>query len=311
VSAPPDDARIDLHLHSTASDGSLTASELVVRAKSLGLAAIAITDHDSVGGVAEGIAAGEEHDIEVVPGVEIGIAHDPERGLVEIDILGFFFDPDSPEIADAMRRLQDAKNGKLSKQIAVLAENGYPIDEAEVLSEAGGDTVRRPHIWKVLHRHHPGLDSQVFFDNTSFGGAWHVTKDFSLSLEDTVALIERAGGVPVVAHPGCYNTTFADGGQLIDPRGDRIIEVCVGAGVRGIEVYYPYEKGRPFGNGEPLISTCELGALISHYAELADRHGVLRTGGTDFHGASKPEIEIGEVEVPYRLLRALREAAAR
>jgi predicted metal-dependent phosphoesterase TrpH len=311
VPAPPDDARIDLHVHSTASDGTLTAEELVLRAKSLGLAAIAITDHDSIGSVKEGIEAGETHGIEVVPGVEIGIAHDPDRGLVEIDILGYFIDPDDAELAESMQRLQDAKNGKLAKQIAVLAANGLPIDEGEVLREAAGDTVRRPHIWKVLHRHHPDFEAQEFFDRTSFGGDWHVTKDFSLSLEDCVALIDRVGGVAVLAHPGCYNTTFAKGGDLIDPGIDAVVRVCVGAGVRGIEVHYPYDKARPYHNGGPLISTCELGALVSHYAALARHHGILETGGTDFHGSNKPDIEIGEIEVPYRLLRGLRELAGR
>lgn len=309
--APPDDARIDLHLHSVASDGSLTAEELVLRAKSLGLSAIAITDHDSIGSVEAGIDAGERHGVEVVPGVEIGIAHDPDRGLVEIDILGYFVDPNDDELAQSMLRLQEAKNGKLAKQIAVLAENGLPIDAQEVLREAGGDTVRRPHIWKVLHRHHPSFDSQEFFDRTSFGGDWHVTKDYSLTLEDCVALIDRAGGVAVLAHPGCYNTTFGKTGEIIDAGVDAAIGVCVRAGVRGIEVHYPYHKGRPYHNGGPLISTCELGALISHYAALARFHGVLETGGTDFHGACKPDIEIGEIEVPYRLLRRLREAAGR
>jgi predicted metal-dependent phosphoesterase TrpH len=311
VAAPPDDARIDLHLHSTASDGSLTAEELVLRAKSLGLSAIAITDHDSVGSVQEAIEAGERHGVEVVPGVEIGIAHDPDRGLIEIDILGYFVDPNDGELVESMRRLQDAKNAKLTGQIAVLAQHGLPIEEAEVLAEAAGDTVRRPHIWKVLHRHHPEFRSQEFFDRTSFGGDWHVSKDYSLALEDCVALIDRVGGIAVLAHPGCYNAVFAKTGELIDPGVDAVVRVCVEAGVRGIEVQYPYHKGRPYRNGETTISMCELGALISHYAALARSHRIVETGGTDFHGASKPDIEVGEVEVPYRLLRLLREAVRR
>ncbi len=302
------DSRIDLHLHTIASDGSETAEALVLKAKSLGLAAIAITDHDSIGSVREALAAGEKHGVEVIPGVEIGIAHDPARHLIEIDILGYFVDPDLAELKDVLQRLQDAKNGKLVRQIAVLADNGLPIDADEVLEEAAGDTVRRPHIWKVLHRHHPDFSSQEFFDRTSFGGEWHVTKDFSLTLEECVALIGRAGGVPVLAHPGAYNTTFAGGGSMIDPIVDQIIATCAGAGVNGLEVYYTYDKNRPFHNGEPFITKEELAELVGHYASLAERHGMLKTGGTDFHGVSKPQIDVAEVDARYALVEALKAA---
>ncbi len=303
-----DDSRVDLHMHTVSSDGSETAETLVLKAKSLGLAAIAITDHDSTGSVHEALAAGETHGVEVIPGVEIGIAHDPARHLIEIDILGYFVDPDFAELEGVLQRLQDAKNGKLIKQIAVLAENGLPIEADEVLKEAAGDTVRRPHIWKVLHRHHPDFASQEFFDRTSFGGEWHVTKDFSLKLEECVELIERAGGVPVLAHPGAYNTTFAKGGSMIDPIVDEIIATCAAAGVKGLEVYYTYDKNRPYFKGEPLISKDELGELVGHYASLASKHGMLKTGGTDFHGDPKPQIEIGEVDATYALVKALKAA---
>lgn len=306
--AATDDPRIDLHLHTIASDGSETAETLVLKAKSLGLAAIAITDHDTIGSVREALAAGEKHGIEVIPGVEIGIAHDPDRHLIEIDILGYFIDPDFTELESVLQRLQNAKNGKLAKQIAVLAENGLPVEVEEVLEEAAGDTVRRPHIWKVLHRHHPGFSSQEFFDRTSFGGDWHVSKDFSLKLEESVELIERAGGVPVLAHPGAYNTTFARGGSMMDPIVDDIVATCAGAGVKGLEVYYSYDKNRPFHNGEPLISKDELAELVGHHSTLAEKHGMLKTGGTDFHGATKPQIEVGEVDARYSLLQALKDA---
>ncbi|MBM3307324.1 MAG: PHP domain-containing protein [Candidatus Eisenbacteria bacterium] len=299
---------IDLHVHTTASDGSLTPSEVVARASGLGLAAIAVTDHDSVGGVPEALAAGARHGLEVVPGVEIGIAHEPGRGLVEVDILGYFVDHSDPELRDVLARMQAAKNGKLARQVEVLAAHGYPIDAAEVEREAAGDTVRRPHIWKVLHRHHAGLEAQEFFDRTSFGGEWHVPKSFGVTLEECVALIGRAGGVPVVAHPGCYSAAFDGGGSLIDPAVDAVIAVCAGAGVRGVEVYYPYDRSRPHGDGRPLMTAAELASVHEHYASEAGRHGLVATGGTDFHGASKPEIEIGDVPVPYGVLTALRAA---
>jgi predicted metal-dependent phosphoesterase TrpH len=303
------DRRIDLHLHTTASDGTLTPSELVARAGTLGLAAIAITDHDTIGGVREGIAAGVDAGIEVVPGVEIGIAHEPERHLVEVDVLGYFIDPEHPELVEALGLLQEAKNDKLFKQLAVLAQNGYEIESVEVLALAAGDTVRRPHIWKVLRSHYPDLRAEVFFEKTSFGGDWHVSREFSLTLEATVDLIARAGGVSVVAHPGAYNETFTKHRTLIDPNVDTAIGHCLDAGVRGVEVRYTYDKNRPFHDKTgSLISREERDQLIAHYAAIARERGVLATGGTDFHGANKPQIEIGELDVPYSLLDRLRAA---
>jgi len=299
---------IDLHLHSTASDGSETPEALVEQARELGLSAMAITDHDTVGGVEAGLEAGRRLGVEVVPGTEIGIAHDPDRHLVEIDILGYFVDPSHPDLVEALNLLQKAKNGKLAKQLRVLAENSLEISEDEVLAEAAGDTVRRPHIWKVLTKHYPDLRPDVFFNRTSFGGEWHVTKDFSLTLEATVDLIERAGGVPVMAHPGAYNAVFSKTGELIDPSVDEAIAVCAGAGVRGLEVYYTYDKNRPYYRGESLISKGQLRELIEHYAEVAELHGLVPTGGTDFHGASKPQIAIGELRIPADVLEDLRAA---
>lgn len=304
-------AWIDLHLHTTASDGTLTPTELVARAKQMGVCAIAVTDHDTISGVREGMAAGEEQGIEVVAGVEIGIAHDPDRNLIETDILGYFVDPESEPLNTALDRLQDAKNNKLHKQIAVLARNGLEIDADDVLALAGGDTVRRPHIWKVLRARYPDLRPEDFFNRTSFGGEWHVSKDFSLTLEETVELIESAGGVPVLAHPGAYNDTFADGGPLIDPGVDYTIEVCAGAGVKGLEVLYSYDKNRPFYDKEPLIDEFQYGELIAHYAWAALHYGLTPTGGTDFHGSNKPQIEVGEVQVPASVLDDLKKVAGR
>jgi hypothetical protein len=302
---------IDLHLHSTASDGTLEPSELVSRAISRGLTAIAVTDHDTTGGVKEAMAAGAEQGLEVVAGVEIGIAHEPERNLVEVDILGYLIDPDHRGLRESLDALQEAKNAKLRMQIEVLAKNGFPIEESDVLEVACGDTVRRPHIWKVVHRHHPSLGAEDFFDRTSFGGEWHVSKTYSLTLEDSVALIEAAGGVPVMAHPGCYNSLFSRDGSLTDPNVDSAIRVCSDAGVKGLEVIYPYDKGRPYHNGGPLISKDQLRELWEHYQGLADELGLVATGGTDFHGANKPQIEMGEIEISYSALERLKELAGR
>ncbi len=96
--------------------------------------------------------------------------------------------------------------------------------------------------------------------------------------------------------------------RLIDPTVDEIVATCAGAGVKGLEVYYTYDKNRPYHNSEPLISKDELAELVGHFARLADEHGMLRTGGTDFHGVSKPQIEVGEVDARYSLLQGLKDA---
>ncbi|MCD4689848.1 hypothetical protein K8S17_00135 [bacterium] len=136
-----------------------------------------------------------------------------------------------------------------------------------------------------------------------------MTKDFSLTLEATVDLIERAGGVPVIAHPGAYNESFTKRGELIDPDVDVAIGHCLDAGVKGIEVHYTYDKNRPFHDKTgSLISPEQRDELIGHYASIARERGVLATGGTDFHGGNKPQIDVGEIEIPYFLLEKLRAA---
>jgi hypothetical protein len=95
---------------------------------------------------------------------------------------------------------------------------------------------------------------------------------------------------------------------MIDPIVDEIVATCAGAGIKGLEVYYTYDKNRPYHNGEPLISKDELAELVGHYAGLAEKHGLLKTGGTDFHGVTKPQIAVGEVDARYGLLQALKDA---
>jgi len=111
-----------------------------------------------------------------------------------------------------------------------------------------------------------------------------------------------------MAHPGCYSTAFAKTGALVDPAVDAAVDVCARAGVRGLEVFYPYDRSRPYSDGTPPVGGDGLSVMIEHYASLAAQYGLLMTGGTDFHGTNKPEIEIGDVDVPYGLLQGLRES---
>jgi predicted metal-dependent phosphoesterase TrpH len=279
-------------------------------ARAAGLRAIGFCDHDSIGAVREGLALAEEFGIEFAPGCEIGIAHDPDRGLIETDIVAYFYDPEHDEFNDVLRRLREAKNNKLDGQLALLAREGYPLPKDEVLAEAQGETIRRPHIFKILKKHFPEMTPEAFYPRTDFGGSWYVTKSYSLSLEDCVAVVRRAGGVTVLSSPGSYNERYKRDGTLIDPAVDRLVEVCAAAGVGGLETIYTYDRNKPYYRPpETTIDQPALHTLIDHYEALAARLGMFPTGGSDFHGTSKPQITLGAVPVPYRYFEGLRRAA--
>jgi hypothetical protein len=153
------------------------------------------------------------------------------------------------------------------------------------------------------------MPPDVFFPNTDFGGPWYVTKSYSLSLEDCVSVVARAGGITVLSSPGSYNTRFKKFGTLIDPDIDRMVEICAASGVRGLETIYTYHRNKPyFRSPEETISDEELRQLIDHYEGLADRLGLVKAGGCDYHGRSKPQIALGDLPVPYRYLEHLRAA---
>jgi 3',5'-nucleoside bisphosphate phosphatase len=308
---PDPRGNVDLHLHTTASDGSESPRRLFETARAKGLRAIGFCDHDSIGSVAEGLSLASEFGIGFMPGCEIGIAHDPERGLVETDIVAYGYDPRHDELNDVLVRLQRAKNNKLDGQLRLLSEIGYRIPKDEVLALAKGETIRRPHIYAVLHKYYPDIPPHVFYPNTDFGGPWYVSKEYSLTLEDCVAVVRRAGGLCVLSSPGSNNERFKKDGTLIDPAVDSVVEVCAAAGVLGLETIYTYHRNKPYYRGsDATIDGEQLGALIDHYEALADRFGMVKTGGSDFHGASKPQIGIGELAVPYRYLEGLRQATA-
>ncbi len=311
-SEPDPRGAVDLHSHTTASDGSETPRRLFELARERGLVALGFCDHDSIGSVRTGFALSAEFGIEFVPGCEIGIAHDPERGLVEADVVAYYYDPDHDELNEVLARLRRAKNQKLDAQLARLAQEGFRIPREEVLAAAQGETIRRPHIFAVLKKYHPDVRPDVFYPNTDFGGPWYVSKEFSLTLEECVAVVRRAGGVTVLSSPGSYNERFKKDGTLLDEAVDRVVQVCAAAGVAGLETVYTYHCNKPyFRSPRETIGARELHALIDHYETLADQLALVKTGGSDFHGASKPQIALGEIPVPYRYLETLKQATGR
>jgi len=279
------DKPVDLHVHTTASDGDLSPRECVAAAAREGLAAIAITDHDTTAGNAEAAAAGREFGIKVVPGVEVSCSH--ER--FTIHLLGYYPDEDDERLAAMLAQLRSRREERNPRILARLAELGCPVDYDEVLEVSGGTVVGRPHIAAVMVRKgYVGSVAEAFDRYLARGAAAYVERA-KPPVAEALAVLSQARAIPVLAHPG---TLGADDFAEIE----RLVRELVPLGLRGIEAYYHNHDM----------------ALTSRLIALAQREGLLFTGGSDFHGSRKPDIALGRgtgnMRVPYHVLVALERA---
>jgi 3',5'-nucleoside bisphosphate phosphatase len=279
---------IDLHTHTTFSDGSVTPTQLVEQAAALGLTAVAITDHDTVDGLPEALAAGERLGIEVVPGVEINLEH--ER--VTMDMLGYFLggcpsDELKQELAE-LRLYRDERNARIVKR---LAELGLILDAADLRAAAENGSVGRPHIGEALVRRGYVSSIAEAFELYLRRGAPAWVDRRRLSLGAAVRLLRASGGLPVLAHPGIIRT---DGPGL-----DHLLRDAVKAGMAGLECYYPLHDE----------------TAVKAFLVLAGKYGLVATGGSDFHGSVKPNAHLGVgpggMAFPDDLLAGLKAIASR
>jgi hypothetical protein len=273
---------VDLHTHTTASDGTYTPTQLVELAAERGLQVLGISDHDTVGGVIEAQAAGERLGVEIVPGIELSTRPEPPKQFIGIHLLGYFINPTDPTLLETVGKVQQARIDQKIKQIEKMQAFGFDLPVEEVLARAGG-VPGRPHIVEVLLERNPGkfdTPQQVYDEYLRANGKAHVKRTFSLTVAEAIMVVKQAGGLPVFAHPGAYDT-------VEDPLA--AIRHAHAAGVEGVEVYYPYDTGhrphyKPRGNNDWV-------ALVS---ALADELGLLKTGGTDFHGRVNDPVALGE-----------------
>jgi predicted metal-dependent phosphoesterase TrpH len=274
----PTDGEVDLHTHSTASDGLLAPAELVAEAARRGLRALALTDHDTVGGLEEAVAAGQRVGVEVVPGVELGTDARPH----EVHLLGYFVDPASPALLAALAGQVAHRRERAARIVERLNDLGIGVTFDEVLALAGSGSIGRPHLARALIAHGAAADVPDAFDRYLAGGRPAYVRRQALSPEEAIALVRAAGGVPVLAHP------LTTG----DPEATVVRLVPIGLG--GIEVFYG-----------------EYGAATrADLLALADRHGLIATGGSDFHGAGfRHGRELGGASVPVEVVERLRLAA--
>ncbi len=270
---------IDLHVHTTASDGSLTPAEVTALAAEKGLSAIAVTDHDTVSGIEEAMEAGRRYNVEIVPGIEIST-----KLHVAVHILGYYLQPESPslqEVLDWVVHDRDLRNEKICEH---MREDGLPVDYASVKAQFG-DVVGRPHFARLLTELGLAADVQDAFRRyLEKGKKYYEGRNF-LSMERSVRIILEAGGIPVLAHPFQY--------RLGDTQLRELVEYGIGCGLMGMECLY---TGYTDGQRSYLLS-------------LAEEYKLIPTGGSDFHGTPKPHIALGNAEVPSSILQRLKLAA--
>ncbi|MEU9505196.1 PHP domain-containing protein [Micromonospora sp. NPDC048170] len=258
MSAAP---RIDLHTHSTASDGTLSPAELVRAAAESGLDVVAITDHDTTAGWAPALEA-LPTGLSLVRGAELSCRWYGEEPALPLHLLAYLFDPDAPELVAELARVRAAREERGERIVALLRADGVDVSWPEILTGAGGGTVGRPHIAQALIR--AGL---VTTTTEAFGPDW-LGERYRLPKEDidvfrAIGLVRAAGGVPVFAHPRATRR-----GRIVP---DELIADLAAAGLAGLEA--DHEDHSP--------------AERAHVRALADELGLLVTGSSDFHGTHK------------------------
>jgi predicted metal-dependent phosphoesterase TrpH len=264
----------DLHVHTFYSDSTFSPEEAVACAKDRALAAIAISDHDSVEGIDPCRAIGDKMGIEIVPGIELSV----ERADAEIHILGYFMDYSLDWFRKQLKELQDARVKRIHKMVEKLCSEGIDLKAEDVFKIAGRGTVGRLHLaYAILNTGKVKTIKDIFGKYIGFRKPCYVP-NVKLTPQEAIDMILRTGGVPVLAHPGCMGR-------------DECIPELIGYGLRGIEVYHT-----DHGSG-----------AVKRYQKIAKENNLLATGGSDCHGLGKGRALMGEVRVPYTVVDELRE----
>lgn len=278
---------IDLHLHSTFSDGALTPSELVARAAVKGVGAIALTDHDTVAGNAQALLAGAANGVKVIPGVEFSVI----MGVVTVHILGYGVETSGPRVEETLDMLRRGRDERLRVMVARLNDLGINIGSDEVRREAGGDIIGRLHIARVLVRRRFVQSVREAFSRYLARGAAAYAERPKLAPAEAMEMIGRMGGVAVLAHPGTIERE--NPGML-----ESILETLIPLGLAGIECHY----------------TSHSAEQTARYLETARAGNLLVTGGSDFHKPDPDGPEIGSgsgrLNVPLEALLELEKAIA-
>ncbi len=267
--------RVDLHLHSRFSDGLNTPTELVRMAVAKGLAAISVTDHDSLDGVNEAIAAGRESGLEVISGVELSCEFEGR----DLHVLGYGVAPEDAGFETMLKKFRETRHKRGLAIIEKLNAMGIPIKAEEVIKKSGKGALGRPHIAAVLREKGVVSTPTEAFDRfIAEGGPAYVPK-YKMTPTDAVRHIHTARGLAFIAHPGIFLENIGE------------LHMLIAEGFDGIEIYHPKHSG---------TTARQLGAI-------AAEKGLLISGGSDFHGFAGRDLPLGALDVPYELLERIKQ----
>ena len=259
--------RIDLHTHSNVSDGTDTPAELVVAARDAGLDVVALTDHDTFDGLDRAVAAGREHGVEVVRGLELSCSRQGQS----VHLLAYGADPEASALAEEMVRVREGRTNRLRPVLDLLAGLGVPVSEEEVMAQVGSSpSVGRPHIADALVAAGWVSDRTEAFDRFLADGAPAHVGRYAIDVGHGIDLVHAAGGVAVIAHP------WGRGREALLPA-DYLTELVERHGLDGVEVDHQDHDAE---------ARAGLRALV-------DRLGVLGTGSSDYHGTGKTDHDLG------------------
>ncbi|MCL2617332.1 MAG: PHP domain-containing protein [Defluviitaleaceae bacterium] len=276
--------RIDLHIHSVYSDGTLTPGELINRAKAKNLRAISITDHDTVDGLTEGENAATAANIEFIPGCEISAYHND----LQIHILGYHINPRSKTLATQFSKLAIIRDERNQHMLQALSRVGIDVSNEQLEQAASGEIITRSHFAKVLwHSGHANSIRDAFDRYVAPGGAAFVPHT-AMTVRECIEFIRCEGGVPVLAHPFLYH--------LHEPQVESLVQTLAGYGLMGIEAIY----------------SSHTTYQINQATRWANKYRLVVTGGSDFHGENRPSSDIGtgrgSLFVPYSIINNLQDA---
>lgn len=261
---------VDLHIHSTASDGSLTPAEIIGLAVEIDLKAISITDHDTVDGVLDVLENCRPETLGFITGVEISSTPPlPYVSKGSFHILGYGIRPDDPSLTHALDRVKQARIERNPRIISLLNNAGFDVTLEEVAREAGGDVIGRPHMARVLVDKGFVPTIKDAFDRYLAKGKPAYVEKFKLNCAEAIGVLRKAGGIPVLAHPVSLDMDMETLSGLLD----RMIDM----GLMGIEAYYSDHSPE----------------LVSKYLDLARDKNLMVTGGSDYHGSFKAGIDLG------------------